>query len=65
MFKCPHCTKKFKVIKTDNSSYDDDKWETILDIKNNIFRKSKKSKIIKVNTDILETGKCMINMNLN
>jgi superfamily II DNA or RNA helicase len=57
--------QKFKVIKTDNSRYDDDKWETILDIKNNIFRKSKKSKIIKVNTDVLETGKCMVNMNLN
>lgn len=57
--------QKFKVIKTDNSRYNDNKWETIIDIKNNIFRKSKKSKIIKVNTDVLETGKCMINMNLN
>ena len=55
--------QKFKVIKTDNIEYLNDKWETIIDVKKNIFKRGK-SKKIKVETESLLQGKCLINTNL-
>ena len=58
--------QKFKVIKTDKEGYFKDEWNTIIDVKNNIFKRSKnqkKSKII-VETEPLLQGQCMVNVNL-
>tara|TARA_A100001015_G_scaffold37993_2_gene41821 strand:+ start:11147 stop:12655 length:1509 start_codon:yes stop_codon:yes gene_type:complete len=58
--------QKFKVIKTDKEGYFKDEWNTIIDVKKNIFKRSKnpkKSKII-VETEPLLQGQCMVNVNL-
>ena len=58
--------QKFKVIKTDKEGYFNDDWETIIDVKNNIFkrRKNNKPSKIRIETEPLLQGQCMIDVNL-
>ena len=53
--------QKFKVIKTNNADYDKDEWETIIDMKKNIFKREKsKSKKIYIDTSDLLHGVCLL-----
>ena len=56
--------QKFKVIKTDKDGYFNDEWTTIIDVKNNIFKR-RKNKKIKVDTERLtNNGICAVNVNM-
>jgi len=58
--------QKFKVIKTDNVEYLNDNWETIIDVKNKIFkrRKNNKPSKISIETEPLLNGQCLIDVNM-
>lgn len=59
--------QKFKVIKTDEFGYNNNNWETIIDLKKNIFKRSQNKKTpaqkIYINTDDLLQGVCLLNDN--
>ncbi len=56
--------QKFKVIKTSSDDYFKNKWETIIDVKNNIFKRKKSNKI-KIDTEPLtNNGVCCVNINM-
>ena len=56
--------QKFKVIKATMEGYRNNNWDTVIDLKKNIFKKSTKNSKVKklyVNTDDLLQGVCLLN----